>query len=88
MSIFLFINLMFVSSVHVNTTAFYLGMGSASVLILARLLLHAERCFGTYNVMLLSVVWTDCYIRRNVLVSSMKLEQAIPLVIPRKYALL
>jgi hypothetical protein len=68
----------------VNTAAFYLGMGSSSVL----LLLGAKRCGGTYNMMFISVGWTNFYIGRNVLMSSMKLEQAVPLVIPRKYALL
>jgi len=80
---FLVINLMFVSSVHANTTAFCLGMGSASVLTLARFLLHAKGCGGTYNVMFVSVAWTNFYVGKNVLMSSMRLEQAIPLVIPR-----
>lgn len=71
-----------------NTTAFYLGMGSASTLILARLLLRAKRFGGTYNVVFVSVVWTNFYIGRNVLMSSMKLEQAISLVIRRKYTVL
>jgi len=53
---FLVINLMFVSSLHANTTAFYLGMGSARALILAGLLIHAKRCGGTYNMMFVSVV--------------------------------
>ena len=47
MSLFIVINLMFVSSVHVNTSAFYFGMGSASALIRARLLVNAKRCGDT-----------------------------------------